>query len=1112
MQEDTPSYLEELNKLNRLIQDWTEKPNPKVNTSSDFILEFDLVINQLRQIAINSNDYELDHIFDHYQKNLIIFYESTISSTQMELLCAWPVYIDEFIANRDSAEVKKSLEELLCDENWPSTYSVNNINSTQSNVDILLDETEIFVSPDKATPTDDSGVESTDTLTPEQQELLELINAEVVEIQIMHIERLTELVNSSDISHEALSEEVDTQMDQLNRIGSAADMIGLQGLKKYCKHLQKIVDQLQKLDPKQLEELLDQLMIWPEIIQAYLLAPQDSGCILAALDYLNLDSWPIQLKSVEHKNMEDAFFSSKVEVDRSQIPERMNKATEESVSLNKPEDVPEELFDSLLQDLPEQTAEFSFAVQKLTGQDYLEQLEVSKRIAHTLKGAGNTVGIQGLANLTHHIEDILDALLKERAKPNQQLHSVIEDAADYLEEMSEFLHGIGSAPKEAIPILQAIINWANFIDEHGVPSESNIVLPGDEKSISADARDGDFQKEKQIDFHNGSSESDAHTDQSIRVATRLIDDLLKRASENINSNAQIQEFVIRTKNFAKQLHTNNNRIKTLVSELEHLIEIRGFSSRFSSNNKLGIFDPLEMDQLNELNTYTNLLIEAAADSNEFVSNIEESVLRLENLSNNQGRILIENQEAVLRTRMVPVKSITQRLKRAVKQANKLSNKQVQLNISGDDVLIDSDILNQLADPLMHVLRNAVDHGIEQPEIREKLGKNENGSIELSFLKKGKLINICCKDDGRGLDIDCIKSRGLELGLIQESEEFNKENALKLVLQHGFSTKEEVSQLSGRGVGLDVVLAEVKDLKGSVFLDSDDGLGTKIELTVPTTFYSTQALLGTYANNTLAISSRGIEEILHPGAGKIITLNGQRHFAYKQKRYPIFDLQSSLFNDDFNETEDPSQAVLITKDDFNKSYAILIDKILDSREITIEPFSRYIPKMSGLIGTTILGDGSVTTVIDLLDIVNASDSNVLKSRINIQKQTSQDKEQHALIVEDAISTRKSLAQFMMDLGYKVDTAKDGVEAIDIIQKQLPSIILTDLEMPRMNGLEFTDHLRSNEETKDTPIIMITSRATDKHKKEATRVGVTEYMTKPFDEDKLLHLLKKVSTVI
>lgn len=1104
MQDNTPTYIEELNTLNELIQDWTDKPDQNGNTSSEFILEFDLVINQLRQLATNSSDYDLDHICEHYQKNLIIFYESKISSTQMELICAWPIYIDEFLLHRDSTEVKKSLEEFLCDKNWPSTYSINDISSAPSNVDIILDETEIFVSTDKSTSIDDSGDDNTDNLTSEQRELLELINAEVVEIQMMHIERLTQLVNSSDISHEVLCEEVDTQIDQLNRIGSAADMIGLHGLKKYCKHLQKIVDQLQNLDRKQLVELLDQLMIWPEIIQTYLLAPQDSGCILAALDYLNLDSWPIQLKSVEHKNMEDAFFSSKVEVDSSQIPERINEATEESVSLNKPEDVAEELFDSLLQDLPEQTAEFSFAVQKLTGHDYLEQLEVSKRIAHTLKGAGNTVGIQGLANLTHHIEDILDALLNDRAKPTQQLHSVIEDAADYLEEMSEFLHGIGSEPKEAIPILQAIINWANYIDEHGVPSASNIALPGHDVSTTANTQDSDFQ--------NNSSERDVPTDQSIRVATRLIDDLLKRAGENINSNAQIQEFVLRTKNYAKQLHTNNNRIKTLVSELEHLIEVRGFSSRFSSNNKLGIFDPLEMDQLNELNTYTNLLIEAAADSNEFVSNIQESVLRLENISNNQGRILIENQEAVLRTRMVPVKSILQRLKRAVKQANKLSNKQVQLNITGDDVLIDSDILNQLADPLMHILRNAVDHGIEQPEIREKLGKNENGSIELSFLKKGKLINIRCKDDGRGLDIDRIKSRGLELGLIQESEEFNKENALKLVLQHGFSTKEEVSQLSGRGVGLDVVLAEVRDLKGSVLIDSDSGQGTKIELTVPTTFYSTQALLGTYANNMLAISSRGIEEILHPGAGKIISLNGQSHFAYKQKRYPIFDLQNSLFNEYSNETEDPSQAVLITKDDFNKSYAILIDKILDSREITIEPFSRYIPKMSGLIGTTILGDGSVTTVIDLLDIVNASDSSVLKSRNKIQKQTSQDKEQHALIVEDAISTRKSLAQFMMDLGYKVDTAKDGVEAIDIIQKQLPSIILTDLEMPRMNGLEFTDHLRSNEETKYIPIIMITSRATDKHKKEAKRVGVTEYMTKPFDEDKLLHLLKKVSTVI
>ena len=313
MQEYTTSYLEKLNTLNELIQHWFEEPDQNSNNSSEFLLEIDLVINQLRQIASNNSDYDLDRIYEHYQNNLIIFYESTISTRQMELICAWPIYIDEYLSNRDDSEIKKSLEEYLCAQDWPSIFNVKNIKSTQSNADTTVYEAELLVSEDKVTSTNDNGLDCADNLNSQQQELLELINTEVAEIQMMHIERLTKLVNSSEISDAVLFDEVDTQIDQLIRIGSAADMIGLQGLKKYCKHLQKVLNELQNIDSKQLAEILNQLIIWPEIIQTYLSAPQDSKYILAALDYLNLDCWPVQLKSVEQKNIEEAFFSSKVE-------------------------------------------------------------------------------------------------------------------------------------------------------------------------------------------------------------------------------------------------------------------------------------------------------------------------------------------------------------------------------------------------------------------------------------------------------------------------------------------------------------------------------------------------------------------------------------------------------------------------------------------------------------------------------------------------------------------------------------------------------------------------------------------------------------------------------
>ena len=1103
MEENIIFCLEQLEHLNNLIQDWSDCENQE-SKLGELLLEFDLVINQLKDHANINNDTELEDLYTQFQNNLNVFYKTVASNKQIELICAWPVYFSEFISNRQDEETIVGLVEFLCDPDWPHAYDSNSIRTALSYTDALVYQKELPTnSIESATTTDRPPAEAT-SLSTGQQEFLDLINAEIVEIQEYHTERLTELIESSDCKEPDLRDELDTQIDQLERIGSAAEMVGLRGLKKFCKQIHIILSHVRDTNIKQLAILKEQLLIWPDIIQTYLFAPEDSDYILAALDYLNLDCWPIQLTPVEQKNFEDAFYSSKVEGDTGLIPARIRDATLENINLNKPDDVPEELFDSLLQDLPNQTAEFSLAVQHLRDQNFLEQLEIAKRIAHTLKGAGNTVGIQGLANLTHHLEDILDALLKEKEKPPHVLHSVIENAADCLEEMSEHLHGMGQAPEETLLILQEVLNWANHIDEHGIPTEEDSIDTTHEATTEKiESSQAPLYITPNIEAH--AKEKEFHAEQSLRVATSLVDDLLKRADENIISNAQIQEYIIRSKTFSKQLRNNNNKIKNLVNELEHLIEIRGFSSRFSSAKKQAKFDPLEMDQFNELNTYANLLIEAVADSNEFAISIEASLLKLENLSATQRRILLENQEAVLRTRMIPVKSITQRLKRSVKQANKLSNKTTQLKIVGEDILIDSDILNQLVDPLMHILRNAVDHGIEPSESRIKQGKSQDGSIELQFQKKGKQIYISCEDDGRGLDIDRIKSKALDMGLLREDEAFEKEDALKLILQHGFSTKEEVSQLSGRGVGLDVVFADVRDLKGSVSMHTHHGKGTKIELSIPMTFHSIQALLVSCAGNTLAIANRGVEEILHPGAGGIVSKQNKPFFAYKQKLYPIFDLQHVLFNEHKIESEDPSQAVLIIKDEFNKSHAILIDKILDSREIVVKPFSRFIPKMSGLLGSTIIGDGSVISVLDLLDIVNTADSNILTSRAIKQKQPIQVNNRHALIVEDAISTRKSLAQFMTDLGFNVATAKDGVEAIDKIQKQLPSIILTDLEMPRMNGLELTDHLRSNDETRNTPIIMITSRATDKHKQEAQRIGVTEYMTKPYDEDMLLNII-------
>ena len=1102
--------LDILDNLCKFVSKWSNESAEEPEHLQELLLEFDLAANRLSTRAKKTENFELFQFCTKLQSNLEILQETTPSPEQVNLLCAWPTSICNYFSNQDDKDALETLEKLICDLNWPASQSeyqqmtcvVGSQMSTIQHRDFLIDE---FIQNEKG---------YSNGYSPEQQGLLDLINIEIAEIQKSHKSLLTG-INQPGHSYDSLIEIIELQTDQINRIGSAAEIIGLHGLHQFCLRIQKNLAHIRSTNPNQLISLRQQLLLWPDVVQAYLFAPTELDYIQAALDYISQDCWPLRMSEQELNELKAVFNQSIIEIESTSIPERLREATPESVSLEIPQDVSADLVHSLMLDLPSQTQELSDAIQKLRNDDYLEQLEIAERIAHTLKGAGNTVGICGIANLTHNLEDILDALLKAKSKPTIRLYAVIQDAVDCLEEMSEYLQGIGDAPNSSVQIFQEVLNWANSIDEQGIPEEDSTI---EETACQIPESNSDETPVEQEQSKNISATNDSSTDRSLRISAHLVDDLLNRADENIISNSQVQELVSNLKTYTKYLSINNSKIKALAQELEHIIELRGFSPRFKSRPWNKNFDPLEIDQFNELHTFANQLMETSDDSMEFSNSIEESVAKLEKIAISQVRYLRENHEAVLCIRMVPVETIVPRLKRSVRQACKLSNKFAKLIISGEQTLIDSEFLNQLVDPLMHLLRNAVDHGIESPEDRMMKGKNAEGAIQLSFKKEGNLIYVICQDDGGGLDFNRIQSKACDMQLIGSNETLTNDRAIQIILQHGFSTKDEVSQLSGRGIGLDVVYSNIREMKGSITMDASNGQGVKVEITIPTTFNSIHSLIVSCDGNKLALSNRGVEEILYPGAGDIIFDSGRHYYEFNQHRYPIFDLQTMLYEKRQGNQQFNGRLTLLIQDDANNKHAVFIDKIFDTRDIVIKPFSQFIPKISGLLGTTILGDGSVTTVIDLVELLNTPISHtVMGDSRNITQtpqepvQTSNEHNPYILIVEDAISTRKSLAQFMRDLGFEVRTAKDGVEAIDQIQKQLPSMVLTDLEMPRMNGLELSDHLRSNKDTENTPIVMLTSRATDKHKKEAERLGVTAYITKPYDEDQLLELIHSLGVV-
>jgi chemosensory pili system protein ChpA (sensor histidine kinase/response regulator) len=520
---------------------------------------------------------------------------------------------------------------------------------------------------------------------------------------------------------------------------------------------------------------------------------------------------------------------------------------------------------------------------------------------------------------------------------------------------------------------------------------------------------------------------------------------------------------------------------------------------------------LEFDQYNELHTCSRRLVEAATDTKEVGQNIEEHLSALSDMLSDQGRLNRENQEAVLRTRMVEVQTIVPRLQRSVRQASRLTGKAIELKCIGADTLMDSDVLGRLLDPLMHVLRNAVDHGIELEAARLDAGKDATGEIRLAFHREGNHIVVRCEDDGGGLDFDAIREAAKARDMLADNESLSDEELTQLVLRPNFSTRTEATQLSGRGIGLDAVNMQVVGLGGSLRLQSEPGKGCQIIMRLPLTLISTHALLVRVTSHTIAVATRGVEQILHPDAGETSHFGDQATYRMVDAVYPCTTLARLLGLPGERRAAERERCPALLVQSDNGLNVVLVDGVSDSRELVIKSMGQHLPKIRGIAGATILGDGSVTPVLDLPELLREPALRGAERPKNVGEITGIDVTMpYALVVDDSLSARRSLAQFMSDSGFQVRTARDGVEAVKIMQVKQPDLLLVDLEMPRMNGLELTHHVRADDETRDVPIIMITSRSTEKHRKQAKAAGVTQYFTKPYAEEALMEEVYKLCT--
>lgn len=891
----------------------------------------------------------------------------------------------------------------------------------------------------------------------------------------------------------------------VERLQAASTGAGLVGMGQIADFLIENLGLLLSATDDQRRAMAPLLAGWPQPITAHLADPADNGLCLAAVNYLENPGWLKPLIDGEVKQLLKGLVKDTETSGECVGESRATQATPEDVELKIADDVSAELVEAFFTESPryaEQLASHIASIAK--GEEVQNHLAAAQRLSHTLKGSANMLGVKGLANLSHHLEDIFEHLAQIDAAPPKPLAATMQEAADVIEVMLEALQGISPPPAEAQHVLQDVLDWANRIDRGDIRSEDfhegaraprvNVVGGPAGSDDAAGEREGPVQPQVQ---------------EALRVPRDLIDNVLNMVGEAAISLSQIQERLQNLRASGVAMRRNDGVLQTRRFELEEQVSVRGVAAQQKGMVANGEhFDTLEMDQYDEFYTATHSFIEAVSDTREASREIIEEVLRLENLFLHQQRLNRALQDMVMSTRTVAISSISPRLQRAVRQAARMTGKDVNLEIRGEQLMVDGDVVAKLVDPLMHLLRNAVDHGIEMPQERAARGKDAVGLITLEFEQAGNNIVVNCRDDGAGLDYDRILKLAIERGLVGESDTLEREAIARLILARGFSTREEATQVSGRGVGMDAVHAAIVELKGTLQIGDNSSGGTLVELRLPVTLLTSHSIVISVGDLQYAISTDTLMQILSSGVGAVSSIGGELAYTLGRDIYPLRALSSLLGQAD-NGSGDVSyyegKVILLARTDQGVS-AIAVDQVLSSRELVIKNLGQYVGHVRGIAGVSLLGDGRVVPVLNLIELTSqAPSAAVTDSDPSGEENESTAQVRQVLVVDDSLSARNTLIELVQDAGFEPVAARDGMEAVKLLQKMVPSLVLTDLEMPRMNGLELTSHIRGTENLKHLPIIMITSRTLQKHRDQADSAGVTEYVTKPFSEERLMSLV-------
>ncbi|MBE9563013.1 MAG: Hpt domain-containing protein, partial [Proteobacteria bacterium] len=581
------------------------------------------------------------------------------------------------------------------------------------------------------------------------EEVIEILTGEL-ELAKEDLAKELERILTSDST-----EAMENYTEQVQRLNIAAEMVGLEGLQAVCTFIIDNVTAVSTLEMSQRATAKSVLEGWPTVLLGYFTNPTTG--VLPLVNHFRLSTWQQPLNDETAKVLVTQLMAGS-SVEEEEVDNRQTQATPEDVALNIPEDINPELLEAYLQETPQHAQEFSEAIQNIIQGADVSEIERAQRLAHTLKGSSNIIGIKGIASMGHHLEDTLEYLAKHKVTPPPELTDTMVEAADCIEMMVDSLLGQDDAPAQALQVLQSVLDWANRIDTGKLdappaPSKPAPVTPSESTAPVA-------KTESKTPAKTATKPTTGEVEQFLRVPTKTVDELMRLVGELSISLGQIQERMRHVVNSTRLLTEQDLVLHEKTFELENLVDIRGITGMKGGGEQVNKededFDPLEFEEYNELHSVAHSFIESIADNRELTMIIQEDLVDLDTMLIRQERLNKEFQTNIMTTRMVPASTLLSKLQRNVRQTCRSTGKKAELEVSGTDILMDSDVVNNLGDPLQHILRNSIDHGLEVADERAMLGKPAVGTIKLSFYREGNNIVVKCQDDGQGLNYTNIR--------------------------------------------------------------------------------------------------------------------------------------------------------------------------------------------------------------------------------------------------------------------------------------------------------------------------------------------------------------------